>query len=90
MNTIESRVTTHLRKLSELRGQLELAVQKEDLVMQRWWDGVLFGRLWELEASGVFTTDERKAFEAEMNAAFNKSAEDMLESVTGRRRVLPT
>lgn len=57
-------------KLAELRSVLALAVQEPHADLRSWWQGVLHGRLLELEAAGVLSAKDSAAFAALMQQAF--------------------
>ncbi|HHK1716919.1 TPA: hypothetical protein ACQQ5N_002703 [Pseudomonas aeruginosa] len=57
-------------KLSELRAALDRAVQEPQADLRIWWQGVLHGRLLELEAAGVLSAEDSAAFAAQIQQAF--------------------
>lgn len=61
---------TRTMKLAELQETLALAVQAREADVRIWWQGVLHGRLIELEASGVLSADDCSAFAEQVQASF--------------------
>ncbi|MDU4254557.1 hypothetical protein [Pseudomonas sp.] len=59
-------------KLAQLRETLALAVLEPLADARIWWQGVLHGRLIELEASGVLTADDCAAFADQVKEAFER------------------
>jgi len=57
-------------KLAELRAVLARAVQEPQADLRIWWQGVLHGRLLELEATGVLSAEDSAAFDALMQQTF--------------------
>ncbi|AIC21847.1 hypothetical protein EY04_23920 [Pseudomonas chlororaphis] len=57
-------------KLAELRAVLARAVQEPQADLRIWWQGVLHGRLMELEAAGVLDAKDSADFAALMQQAF--------------------
>ena len=66
----DSPQATRQRKLADLRETLALAVLEPLADVRIWWQGVLHGRLMELEASGVLTADDCAAFADQVKEAF--------------------
>lgn len=62
--------TLKARKLAELRAVMARAVQEPQADMRIWWQGVLHGRLLELEAVGVLSAEDSAAFAALIQRAF--------------------
>ncbi|PBV09143.1 hypothetical protein CJU35_04625 [Pseudomonas aeruginosa] len=57
-------------KLEELSAVLARAVQEPQADLRIWWQGVLHGRLLELEAAGVLSAEDSAAFAVLMQQAF--------------------
>lgn len=66
----ETPATLKAHKLAELRAVLARAVQEPQSDMRIWWQGVLHGRLLELEAAGVLVAEDSAAFANLMQQAF--------------------
>lgn len=57
-------------KLAELHAVLARAVKEPKADLRIWWQGVLHGRLLELEAVGVLSAEDSAAFAALIQQAF--------------------
>ncbi|HCF3826992.1 hypothetical protein FAS41_30290 [Pseudomonas nicosulfuronedens] len=60
------------RKLAELRDTLALAVQEPEADLRVWWQGVLHGRLIELEAAGMLSAEDCAAFADQIRVTFER------------------
>ena len=67
----ESPDALRARKLAELHEALARAVQEPQADARIWWQGVLHGRLLELEAAGVLSAEDCAAFSERVQQAFD-------------------
>lgn len=62
MKLHEIREALKAYRLAELQDSLERASHEVDAEMRSWWQGLIHGRLLELEAFGIFSCEESEEF----------------------------
>lgn len=72
MHESETLVTLKARKLAELRDDVARAANENDQDLRIWRQGLIHGRLLELQAFGVLTLQESDAFAEEMQLALEE------------------
>lgn len=68
MSQIESPEALKARKLAELRSDLARAVAEKQADLRIWRQGLIHGRLLELESSGVLSSEDTAIFSREVQA----------------------
>lgn len=69
MSRIETPDALKARKLAELRNDLARAFAEKQPDLRIWRQGLIHGRLLELEASGVFSSEDSDVFSREVQAS---------------------
>lgn len=62
MKLQQVRAAVKAYRLAELQQSLALAVLERDPDLRSWWQGLIHGRLLELEAFGIFSREESDEF----------------------------
>ncbi|MCT9824813.1 hypothetical protein [Pseudomonas veronii] len=71
MSGIETPDALKARKLAELRIDLARALAEKQPDLRIWRQGLIHGRLLELESSGVLSSDDSDAFSREVQATMD-------------------
>ncbi len=71
MSRIETPDALKARKLAELRIDLARALAEKQSDLRIWRQGLIHGRLLELESSGVLSSDDSDVFSREVQATMD-------------------